>query len=107
MGERLTATERAVLDLVARGLTSRRIARELGISASTVETHIRSALAKLEARTRVQAAALMRARAEHEAAGDGVEGLEEAEFDLLRLLARGDARRGGCEAVHLAAHRQP
>jgi len=86
MVERLTATERAVLDLVGQGLTSRRIARELGISASTVDSHVRAALEKLGARTRVQAAALVADQATGEATRDG---LEEAEYHLLRLLAHG------------------
>ena len=70
-------------------MTSRRIARELGISASTVDTHVRAALAKLGARTRVQAAALVRARADRATGAGENGGLEEAECDLLRLLARG------------------
>jgi DNA-binding CsgD family transcriptional regulator len=40
------------------GLSSAEISERLGISRSTVETHIRSAKAKLGARTRRQAAAM-------------------------------------------------
>jgi DNA-binding CsgD family transcriptional regulator len=50
--------EREVLGLVGMGLSSAEISERLGISRSTVETHIRSAKAKLGARTRRQAAAL-------------------------------------------------
>ncbi|HEU4422349.1 MAG TPA: LuxR C-terminal-related transcriptional regulator [Pilimelia sp.] len=57
-GDDLTERERAVLRLVARGEPTRRIAGQLGISGETVETHIRSGMRKLGARTRTEAAAL-------------------------------------------------
>ncbi|WP_249714626.1 helix-turn-helix transcriptional regulator [Rhizomonospora bruguierae] len=53
----LTGRERQVLRLVARGEPTRRIAGQLGISAETVETHIRAGMRKLGARTRTEAAA--------------------------------------------------
>lgn len=55
----LTAREREVLDLVADGLTSQEIALRLGISTSTVNSHIDAAMRRLGARTRVQAASLV------------------------------------------------
>jgi DNA-binding CsgD family transcriptional regulator len=57
-GDDLTDRERDVLRLVARGEPTRRIAGQLGISRETVETHIRSGMRKLGARTRTEAAAL-------------------------------------------------
>ncbi|MDG4787059.1 LuxR family transcriptional regulator [Micromonospora sp. WMMD1102] len=54
----LTDREREVLRLVAAGEPTRRIAGRLGISAETVETHVRSGMRKLGARTRTEAAAL-------------------------------------------------
>lgn len=54
----LTDRERQVLRLVAAGEPTRRIAGQLGISAETVETHVRSGMRKLGARTRTEAAAL-------------------------------------------------
>jgi DNA-binding CsgD family transcriptional regulator len=57
-GTELTERERDVLRLVARGEPTRRIAGQLGISAETVETHIRAGMRKLGARTRTEAAAL-------------------------------------------------
>ncbi|MEV0720911.1 LuxR C-terminal-related transcriptional regulator [Asanoa sp. NPDC050611] len=57
-GSDLTDRERDVLRLVARGEPSRRIAGQLGISAETVETHIRAGMRKLGARTRTAAAAM-------------------------------------------------
>ncbi len=59
--EALTARERAVLTLVAEGLTDREAAARLGIRPSTVRTHVEHARDKLGAKTRAQAA--MRARA--------------------------------------------
>jgi len=49
--ELLTAREREVLDGVARGLTNKEIASELGISHRTVETHRESLMRKLGIRT--------------------------------------------------------
>lgn len=57
-GADLTERERDVLKLVAQGEPTRRIAGLLGISRETVETHIRSGMRKLGARTRTEAAAL-------------------------------------------------
>jgi DNA-binding CsgD family transcriptional regulator len=57
-GDDLTDRERDVLRLVAQGEPTRRIAGQLGISRETVETHIRSGMRKLGARTRTEAAAL-------------------------------------------------
>jgi DNA-binding CsgD family transcriptional regulator len=56
-GDDLTDRERDVLRQVAQGEPTRRIAGLLGISRETVETHIRSGMRKLGARTRTEAAA--------------------------------------------------
>jgi DNA-binding NarL/FixJ family response regulator len=53
----LTAREQQVLALVADGRTNERVAEELGISAETVQSHVRNAMSKLEADTRTQAVA--------------------------------------------------
>jgi DNA-binding NarL/FixJ family response regulator len=52
--DQLTAREREVLRLIARGYTYREIARELFISAKTVESHVSSVLRKLQLSTRHQ-----------------------------------------------------
>ncbi|MFG1603536.1 LuxR C-terminal-related transcriptional regulator [Actinoplanes sp. NPDC049265] len=57
-GSKLTNREVDVLRLVAAGEPTRRIAGQLGISAETVDTHIRAGMRKLGARTRTEAAAL-------------------------------------------------
>ena len=56
---RLSPRERQVLGLLADGLQGPEIAESLFLSLETVRTHIRNAAGKLEARTRVQAAAMV------------------------------------------------
>ncbi len=53
----LTSREREILALVADGMTNDKAANALGISAETVQSHVRHAMAKLDADTRTQAVA--------------------------------------------------
>ncbi len=55
----LTAAERAVVDLVAQGLTNKQVAGRLHVSHRTVDSHVSHALAKLGLRSRVQLARLV------------------------------------------------
>jgi DNA-binding CsgD family transcriptional regulator len=59
----LTAREREVLELVGQGLSATAIGQHLGVAPSTVETQIAAGMRKLGARTRVQAAAILRSGA--------------------------------------------
>jgi DNA-binding NarL/FixJ family response regulator len=54
----LSNREREILDLLAHGLTGEQVAERLVLSAETVKTHIRNAMNKLEAHTRVHAIAI-------------------------------------------------
>jgi DNA-binding NarL/FixJ family response regulator len=56
--ERLSPREQEILGLLADGLTGRAIATSLFLSPETIRTHVRNAMSKLGARTRVQAVAL-------------------------------------------------
>jgi two-component system cell cycle sensor histidine kinase/response regulator CckA len=56
-GPQLTQRERQVLSLVSAGNTNDRVAAELGISAETVQSHVRNVMGKLDADTRTEAVA--------------------------------------------------
>lgn len=51
----LSRRESEILTLLAQGLTGEQIARRLVLSPETVRTHVRNAMEKLDARTRVEA----------------------------------------------------
>jgi DNA-binding CsgD family transcriptional regulator len=55
VGGKLSAREREVLRLLATGATATEIARMLFLSRATVATHVRNAMVKLDAHTRVEA----------------------------------------------------
>ena len=54
----LSPREREVLDHLAKGMTGEEVAVRLGLSPETVRTHVRNAMDKLEAHTRVHAVAI-------------------------------------------------
>jgi DNA-binding NarL/FixJ family response regulator len=58
-GERtLTARQREILQMLADGMHTEEVARQLGLSTETVRTHTKRILAKLQAGTRTQAVAI-------------------------------------------------
>jgi DNA-binding NarL/FixJ family response regulator len=58
----LSRREREVAKLVARGLTNRRIAKELVLSERTVENHVSNILKKLKLSSRSEVAAWVEAQ---------------------------------------------
>jgi len=54
----LTAREKEILQLLARGVTTNNLAQELDLSESTVKTHIRNIFTKLNVSTRTEAIAV-------------------------------------------------
>jgi DNA-binding NarL/FixJ family response regulator len=70
--EHLTPREREVLDLIARGLSNREIARALVVEESTIRTHVKSILTKLELRNRVQIAIFAYEAGANRSAGAGL-----------------------------------
>jgi len=58
-GERtLTARQREILQMLADGMHTEEVARQLGLSTETVRTHTKRILSKLSAGTRTQAVAI-------------------------------------------------
>ena len=60
----LTASESAVAELVAEGLTNREMAQRLHVSPHTVNTHLRHVFQKLSVRTRAELAVVVARRAQ-------------------------------------------
>ena len=54
----LTSREDEVLQLLARGLCNKSIARDLDIAVGTVKTHVKAIMSKLNARSRTEAASI-------------------------------------------------
>jgi DNA-binding NarL/FixJ family response regulator len=54
----LTSREEEVLLLLARGMCNKSIGRHLGIATQTVKSHVKSIMAKLNAKTRTEAASV-------------------------------------------------
>ena len=114
--DQLTARERQVLDLVSEGLSSKEIAKHLGIARATARCHIQNTLTKLGVYTRAQAAALA-AGSRHvpvqrdvgasDAAGAQPEiaaRLTRREMQVLRCLAAGLGRAEIAERLFVSPH---
>lgn len=71
----LTARERQVLDLIAAGLTNKRIATELQIEPATVKNHVHNILHKLGVGSRAAAVAELRRATRHTSGSGSVDRL--------------------------------
>ena len=99
----LTPAQSTVLELVAQGLTTGGIAVQLGMSPATVEAHIRGAMERLGARTRLQAAALAPlGTLTSSLARSGSPLLKADEHRLLRLLAAGATLSEAAVSLHVS-----
>lgn len=83
MPRRLSPRERQVVRAIAAGRTTKEIATQLGIAASTVDWHVANALGKLQAANRAEGVAVALRRGE----------LSPAPADRLRDAARSTAGR--------------
>lgn len=93
----LTRRESDVLRLVRAGHTTGAIAERLGIAPTTVETHVRNAIAKLGAHTRFEAAARSAQRV-----GISTTELDAAERRIVDLLAAGASITEAARLLHLS-----
>ncbi len=59
----LSPREDRILELIAKGMTNKGIARELGCAEATIKVHIKHLMRKTRVRNRTQAAMLMRQEA--------------------------------------------
>jgi DNA-binding CsgD family transcriptional regulator len=98
----LTPAQSAVLELVRQGLTTARIAVQLRMSPATVEAHVRAAMERLGARTRLQAAAIVPIGIAPRADVAGSPLLDADEHRLLRLLAAGATLHEAALSLHIS-----
>lgn len=89
--ERLTEGQRECLRRVLRHMSSKEIARELGISSHTVDQRLRLAMQTLGASTRVDAARMLAA---HEQPGPYQSGVYQPLYIAPAALPDADSRRG-------------
>ena len=98
--ERLTRRQREILELVAKGLTNEDIGKVLGLSYTTVRSHVTGILATLEVSNRTEAAARFLAS---EARPERVEAvLERPAIAVLPLVALDDEARARTVAGAIA-----
>jgi DNA-binding CsgD family transcriptional regulator len=103
---RLTEREREVLRRIARGESTKEIARGLTIAQSTVRTHAQNVLTKLDVRSRVEAAAAvgpeLGAGPPRDPASLGA--LTAREAEVLCCIAAGLTRAAVAERLFLSPH---
>jgi DNA-binding CsgD family transcriptional regulator len=109
----LTESQRTCLRLVGRGMSSKEIAIETGLSPATVDTYLKSAMARLGASNRRDAARLLTSWEQSQELGSPASPLPEpvsprqlagvveeaAWFDWIRLPPLG-GRRNDLDAAH-------
>lgn len=94
-----------MLDLVADGLSSKEIARSLGIARTTARCHVQNVLTKLGVGSRAHAAALAHGTAaDRSVAAHRFMNLTRRETEVLRALASGLGQREIAARLYLSPH---
>lgn len=88
---RLSERQRQCLELVGEGHTSKEIGRRLGLSPSTVDNHIRSALERLNVTNRVTAVRAMRATGSADGTARAASAIDLRSFSPFALPPLGGA----------------
>lgn len=99
----LTGRELDLLGLIAQGLSNKSAARQLGISAGTVKTHVRSIFAKLDVSNRTEAVMVARARGMSGFSGDALGSRE----DVLQTYVAGTAPMAESQIPSVQPHPLP
>ena len=106
--ESLTPRENEVLALVREGRSSKEIARDLGITRSTVRCHVQRVLTKLGVATRLQAAALAAATSSPSLIEATIppipSGLTRRETQVLRCISVGIGRTEIAQHLFMSPH---
>jgi DNA-binding CsgD family transcriptional regulator len=103
--EPLTPRENEILGLVRDGRSSKEIARDLGITRSTVRCHVQRVLTKLGVVSRLQAAALTAdPEREHPPPPSAVSALTPREIQVLRCIASGIGRTEIAKHLFMSPH---
>lgn len=109
---RLTPTQRQCLRMVARLMTSKEIALELGIASDTVDKHLKAAIAILGARNRQQAARMFadyeQAQPPQQLGTQSPELVPRPSSGIANALSAGDAvKQNGAGQTELREGRSP
>jgi DNA-binding NarL/FixJ family response regulator len=102
--EPLTPREHQILSLVGEGLSTKEIARDLGITRATVRCHVQRTLTKLGVATRLQAAALITPAAPPQTPPPAPRDLTPRETQVLRCLAAGIGRAEIAKHLFMSPH---
>ena len=87
--ETLSEGQKACLRLVAQGMSSKEIAKALGLTPQTVDTYVKTSMARLGASNRREAARMLLAQEASRKSGSPTAGLADAVSDAEQLASTG------------------